>query len=112
MVQTRAWYERSAAAHNTRGMALFGCCLLTGFGGPEDFVFGVLNVAQAAELGSDVAAYILGEAFFVGKYNLPKDPVRARYWLKKVVDGECEVKHLCERAILADAARMLQMLDE
>ena len=46
-----------------------------------------------------------------GKYNLPKDPARARYWLEKVVDGECEHKHLNERAVLADATEMFLALD-
>ena len=92
-------------------MACFGRNLLLGIGGPQDNAFGLVNVTAAAELGSDVAAYILGEAFFHGKYNLPKDPARARYWLEKVVDGECEHKHLNERAVLADATEMFLALD-
>ena len=34
--QARAWYERSAAARDPRGMAGFGECLLNGIGGPQD----------------------------------------------------------------------------
>ena len=93
-VQTRAWLERSAAARNPTGLATFGFCLLRGIGGPQDSALGLVNVSQAAALGSDSGAYLLGSAFFLGKHGLPKDPVRARYWLKKVVDGECEFKHL------------------
>ena len=111
MVQARAWYERSAATRDTRGMALFGCCLLNGFGGPEDIAFGLVNVTEAAGLGSDYAAYRLGYAFFHGKYDLPKDPVRARYWLKKVVHGECEIKHLGDEGI-AEAAEWFRALDD
>ena len=70
-----------------------------------------MNVAQAAELGSDVGAYILGEAFFHGRYNLPNDPVRARFWLEKVVHGECEIKHLGDEGI-AKSAEMLRELDD
>ena len=92
-VQTRAWLERSAAARNPTGLATFGFCLLRGIGGPQDSALGLVNVSQAAALGSDSAAYLLGSAFFLGKHGLPKDPVRARYWLKKAV-GECEFKHL------------------
>ena len=44
-------------------------------------------MTEAAHLGSDVAACNLGEAFFKGEYGLPKDPARARFWLKKIVDG-------------------------
>ena len=109
-MQARAWYERSAAAHNTSGMALFGCCLLNGFGGPEDIALGLVNVAQAAELGSDYAAYRLGGAFFHGEYGLSKDPVRARYWFKKLADGECKIKHLTDSA-KAKAAEWLRELD-
>ena len=38
--------------------AMFGKCLLRGIGGPQDNVFGVMNVTQAAELGR--RAYFLG----------------------------------------------------
>jgi TPR repeat protein len=109
--QARAWYELSGAARNPKGMASFGQCLLLGIGGPEDHVFGIMNVTEAAMLGSDLGAYRLGWAFSEGDHGLPKDPVRARYWLKKVVDGECEHKQLTDSAI-ADAANWLRELDE
>ena len=105
-VQARAWYERSAAARNPKGMGSFALCLLNGWGGPEDNAFGLVNVAQAAELGSSLSAYSLGWAFFKGLCGLPKDPARARYWLKKVVDGECEFKHVQAESI-SNAAGML-----
>ena len=53
----------------------------------------------------------LGWAFFKGGHGLSKDPVRARYWLKKVVDGECEIKHLNNKT-KADAAEWLRALDD
>ena len=67
-------------------------------------------MSQAAALGSDSAAYLLGSAFFLGKHGLPKDPVRARYWLKKVVDGECTHEHLSDEG-LANAAQCLRELE-
>ena len=109
-VQARSWFERSAAARYPQGLAVYGKSLLRGVGGPRDNVFGIMNVTQAAGLGSDVAAFILGFAFFEGVHGLPKDTVRARYWLKKVVDGECEIKHLHQRNI-AEAAVWLDQLD-
>ena len=109
--QARAWYERSAAARYPKGLANFGNYLLRGIGGPQDNVFGVMNVTQAAELGSEYGAYLLGKAFMTGFWGLPKDPVRARYWLKKAVDGECEYKHLTDTA-RAEAANWLRELDE
>ena len=109
--QARAWYERCAAARNPKGIACFGECLLLGLGGPQDDVFGVMNVTEAAGLGSDLSAYRLGWAFFEGGHGLPKDPVRARFWIKKVVEGECTHKHLTDQAI-AEAANWLRELDQ
>ena len=52
----------------------------------------------------------LGWAFFEGELGLPKDPARARYWLKKVVDDECEYKHFNNKW-MAKSAEMLRELD-
>ena len=110
--QARAWFERSAAARDPKGLAAFGSCLLLGIGGPQDNALGFVNVTEAAHLGSDVGAFLLGVAFFGGLYGLPKDdPVRAQYWLKKVVDGEYEYKHLSDKPI-AEAANWLRELDQ
>ena len=111
-VQARAWIKRSAAARYPRGIAAFGNCLLRGLGGPQDTVFGVMNVTQAAELGSDVGAYFLGWAFFEGDYGLPKDSVRARYWLKKLVDGECKIQHLHRNNITEAEVWLRELQDE
>ena len=95
-VQARTWYERSAAARDPNGMAAFGEFLLRGTGGPKDNTLGLVTLTQAAELGSDLGAYYLGWAFFKGKYSLPKDPAQARFWLKRIADGECKFKQLGE----------------
>ena len=110
--QARAWYERSAAARDPMGMAKFGDCLLAGAGGPQDDVFGVMNVTEAAHLGSDLGAFLLGRAFFESCNGLPKDPVRAQYWLKKAFDGECEVKHLNEEGRAEAAVYLRELQDE
>ena len=104
--QARAWFERSAAARHPPGMANFGQCLLRGIGGPQDISFGLVNMTEAAHLGSNMGACTLGEVFFKGLCGLPKDPVRARFWLKKVVNGECEFKHVQAESI-SNAAGML-----
>ena len=111
LAQARAWYGRSAAARNPLGMACFGGCLLHGIGGPKNNVLGLVNATEGAHLGSDLAAYRLGWAFFEGGHGLPKDPVRARYWLNKVVDGECAHKHLQQKNI-TEAAEWLRELDQ
>ena len=109
--QSRAWYERSAAARDPRGMAGFGGCLLYGLGGPKNTSLGWVYITDAAHLGSNLGAYRLGEAFFKGLHNLPKDSVQARFWLKKAVDKECKQKHLTREAI-ADAEKWLRELNE
>ena len=111
LAQARAWFERSAAARHPPGMANFGQCLLSGIGGPQDTALGLVNMTEAAHLGSNMGACTLGEVFFKGLCGLPKDPARARYWLKKVVDGECAHKHLNDEG-LAEAAEWLRELDE
>ena len=72
---------------------------------------GLVLTTEAATKGSDFAAWVLGEAFFEGTSGLSKDPARARYWLKKLVDGECKIKHLIDSA-KAEAAEHLRELDE
>ena len=110
VVQARSWYERSAAAHDPMGMARFGEFLLAGHSGPVEMPLGLVIVTEAATLGSDLAAIRLGESFLRGDDGLPKDLARARYWLKKVVEGECEIKHV-DDAAKAYAAKLLEELD-
>uniref|UniRef100_A0A7S4E7L0 U-box domain-containing protein n=1 Tax=Pelagomonas calceolata TaxID=35677 RepID=A0A7S4E7L0_9STRA len=110
LVQSRAWYERSAAARNPKGLGSFAECLLTGAGGSQDITLGLVIVTQAAELGSDFGAYALSEAFFFGNYGLQKNSAQARFWLKKVVDGECKFKNL-HKDHVALAANMLTVMD-
>ena len=110
-MQARAWYERSAAARDPKGMAAFGEYLLIGVGGPQDNALGLVNMTEAAGLGSSLGAYRLGKAFFKGTWGLPKDPTRARFWLRKVAEGECKYKHVTDEAI-AEAAKWLRELDD
>ena len=109
--QARAWFERSAAVGCPEGLAAFGTYSLLGLGGSVETSLGLVTVSQAAALGSDLGSFRLSWAFFKGLCGLPKDPVRARFWIKKIVDGECKHKHMND-AYNADAARMLRELDE
>ena len=94
--QARVWYERAAELGHVKGLACIGEHLLKGIGGASSPVLGLVYITRAAAAGSDVAAYILGKAFVTGKYGLPKNNVQAKYYLRKVVEGECEFKHLKE----------------
>ena len=107
--QARAWYERSAAVHDPRGMSAFGEALLHGIGGSTDTSLGLVLVTEAAANGSDFGAYTLGKGFFYGDFGLTKDPVRARFWLKKVVEGECECKHLSKETLAAAKDRLAEL---
>ena len=111
MAQARAWFERSATARDPKGMGSFGAYLLLGIGGSKETSLGLVNVTEAAHLGSELGAYLLGGAFFKGTSGLPKDPVRARFWLKKVVDRECELRAQEGYEDRANAARWLHELD-
>ena len=88
----------AAAARDPNGMAGFGGCLLCGIGGPKNTSLGWVYITDAAHLGSNVGAYLLGEAFLKGFHNLHKDSVQARFWLMKIVDGECKFKNPTEAA--------------
>ena len=109
-VQARAWHERSAAARDPMGMARFGEFLLAGRGGSAERPLGLVLVTEAATLGSDLAAWRLGESFLTGDDGLPKDPARARYWLKKAADSECEISQIAD-AGKAHVAKLLEELD-
>ena len=100
--QAREWHERAAKLGHVRGMACFCDCLLGGIGGSSNSVVGVLYAGRAAERGSNLASYLLGEGYAKGHYGLPRDEVQAKRFLRKVVENKCEIKHLnkkaCERA--------------
>ena len=111
-VQARAWYERSAATRHPMGLSCFGKCLTNGSDyGHKNISLGLVYLTDAAHLGSNHAAYKLGDAFAHGKCGLPKDSVQARFWLKEVAGDECKYKHLSAKGI-ADAAKWLRELDE
>ena len=103
--------EKKMRASINDVVAAFGACSLLGLGGSVETSLGLVNVTEAAGLGSDLGAYRLGDAFTKGKFGLPKDPVQARFWLKKVVNGECEIKHL-NKEWIAKSAEMLRELDD
>ena len=108
--QARAWYKRSAAVRHPMGMAAFGGALLHGIGGSTDTSLGLVLVTEAATNGSDLAAWRLGESFLIGDDGLPKDPVRARYWLQKAANSECEIGQIADAA-KAHVAKLLEELD-
>ena len=98
-VQARAWYGRGAALHHVKCMAVYGEWLTKGIGGEPIPTLGIVYTTRAAEGGSNLSASQLGRALLKGKHGLPKDPAHAKYWLGKVVDGSCPVKHLSNECV-------------
>ena len=104
--QARKWYERGANARHVNLMARYGQCLLCGVGGPSVTALGLVWLSQAAALGSDLGAMLLGN-FLLGQGGLPRDKEQAKFWLRKVVNRECIHTNLTEKS-LEMAARWLR----
>ena len=104
------WYEKAAERRHIQAMAMSGEFLLHGVVSEdlyeEEFCQGIVYTTTAAELGSDVACFNLGYAFYKGSdnpcfmYCLPKDDHQAKYWLEKSL-GECTEKHVSRLAVLS-----------
>ena len=109
IAQARAWYERGAAVRDRSCLAKMGMRQVIGLDGPPNIGLGILNITEAAHLGSDYGAFLLGEWFFKGELGLPKDPARARFWLQQVANDECKSRIYPSGP--AEAAEYLRELD-
>lgn len=98
------WLKRAADLHHVGGMAVAGFMLANGKGVARNETHGVALTTRAAEMGSDFAAFVLGELFANGENGLPQDNVQATYWLSKAISGSCPLKHLGEFNAEAAAA--------
>ena len=108
-VQSRAWAKRGAELHQVYSMGAYGYHLLDGIGGEKNPAFGLVYCTRAADAGSTLATWLLGKALAKGKYGLPQDTVQAKFWLSKVVDGECEYQDLVESEV-ERAKKLLQKI--
>lgn len=106
------WYRKSADHGNVKGMAAAGYHLVKGLGVDMNRVEGMslLGMATHAHGGSDFAAYFLGIWYDDGSCGLPQNKERAMFWLEKVVNQSCEVRHLTEyhRVNAADRLKKLK----
>mmetsp|Transcript_32290 Transcript_32290/g.69949 ORF Transcript_32290/g.69949 Transcript_32290/m.69949 type:complete len:95 (+) Transcript_32290:255-539(+) len=91
-------------------MAMTGDYIAEGYGVRTNVSHGLMLTMSAAERGSDVACYFLGEWHRDGTTGLPKDKKEAIYWYKRATDGSCSVRHLMKKA-LADAKAKLEALE-
>jgi len=108
--QARAWYERAAELGHPKAMARLGEYLLKGFGGPSNPALGLVYATRAAEAGLDVGAYLLGKSLAKGKHGLSRNSALAKHYLRKVVEGECPIKHLIEKQC-TEAKALLEQLN-
>ena len=108
--QARAWFERAAELGHPKGMARLGQSLLKGHGGPSNPALGLVYATRAAEAGSDLAAFQLGKAFVKGKHGLSQNSALAKHYLRKIVEGECTLKHLIEKCH-TEAKELLEQLN-
>ena len=63
-------------------------------------------ITHAALTGSRQGAYTLGEAYYYGKYGLPKNDAQAKHWLGKASTSSMNDLHV------NDAARAARWLAE
>lgn len=108
------WYRKSADHGCVKGMAAAGYHLVKGLGVEMNKVEGMslLGMATYARGGSDFAAYFLGIWYDDGSCGLPQNKERAMFWLKKVVDQSCEVRHLTEYHRVNAADRLKKLREE
>lgn len=82
------WFREGSHAGDASAVYNLGICLFKGTGGlpnsPSCKAYGMGNLFRAAEMGSALAAFDLGEAFDEGRIGLPADKHEAMYWYSRV----------------------------
>lgn len=100
--EARIWFEFGAMRNDVKCMAMFGDFLLRGIAGSVDHCSALIYISQAAALGSDMAAWILGN-IYIHNYPIIRPMIdmnvdRAQHWFEQVC--VCEVKHLKHDIVL------------
>ena len=96
--QSFTWLSKAAELDHVASIGLCGYCYLRGMGVDKDVPTGLVMVGQAAALGSEHACCLLGHAYKLGKFGLPKDAAKATKWYKRM--SSC-----CVTRNAADCAR-------
>ena len=67
---------------------------------------GLIELGQAAALGSEVACYALAKAYHLGIYGLEKDSSKVQHWVAKARrargNGKCDCVEEIRARILAE----------
>merc|ERR1712183_1129678 len=108
-----SWFRKAADCGHVKTMVLVGCCLLRNSGSitgvPQNISEALYYITLAAKNGSDVGAYNIGIAYMNGYYGLKRNTKLGKYWLSKVVDGSCEIRH-CDIDMIANAKKEMKKL--
>mgnify|MGYP001400778824 CR=1 FL=1 len=109
------WWKKGAKLHNPKCMAAYGRFLRLENRSGILSNLGTRYLCEAAT-NVDLAAYTIGKAVLAADYLLEDAEIKtkldeAKYWLKKVVHGECEHKILGEADML-DAQKKLKEIEE
>ncbi|MEO7067281.1 MAG: tetratricopeptide repeat protein [Rhodanobacter sp.] len=79
LVQSRAWYERSASQGYPKAQNDFASMLLNGMGGDKDGVTATVWYRRAAEAGCAMAQFALAQRYLHGDY-VEVDDEQAVFW--------------------------------
>ena len=88
------WYKKGSDACNVCCMSAAGACLMYGVGTAANVSEGLVLITLAPEKGSDHACFSLAQCYYRGLHGIRKDIEKAKFWLEKVVAGDCEYDHL------------------
>ena len=65
-------------------LTLVAACRLDGDGTTKNVLTGLIEIGQAAGLGSEHACYVLANAYYHGLYGLEKDSAQVARWVAKM----------------------------
>ncbi len=94
LVAAFQWAKRAADLDDACGLTLVADAHLNGDGTTKDVITGLIEMGQAAALGSEFACYYLAMAYHEGLHGLKEDSSRFQYWAAKMQraagNGKCD----------------------
>lgn len=104
------WFKRAADKNHIPSLAIAGSRLLNGIGAIARIPDALILLSRAAQAGSDLGTFMLGDLYRNGRSGVRRDREQACYWLRKIVDNKCAVKH-AHLSIYRIAASWLREMD-
>ena len=78
------WAKRAADLDDAKCLTMVAVCHLFGKGTTMDEQSGLVEIGQAAALGSEHACMVLANAYHLGRHGLKKDSAKVAYWAAKM----------------------------